>query len=90
MICGEYVHYSTHTLAGRLAEELLLPFYSGSNTRSSFTLFPTENDSNGGSERKVRFGCFGHVSSHSFNRVRRSLYASISVALQTIPKADVV
>ncbi|WP_162900438.1 hypothetical protein [Komagataeibacter saccharivorans] len=53
IICGEYAHYSTHTLAERLAEELLLPFpplpkeavppfYSGSNTRSSFTLFPTE------------------------------------------------
>ena len=26
MICGEYVHNSTHTLAERLAEELLLPF----------------------------------------------------------------
>lgn len=57
MICGECVHYSTHTLVERLAEKhprsslpslkAVSPFYSGSNTRSSFTLFTTENDDNG-------------------------------------------
>lgn len=59
MICGECVHYSTHTLVERLVEKhprpfppslkAVSPFYSGSNTRSSFTLFTTENDGNGGS-----------------------------------------
>ena len=58
MICGERAHYSMHTLVERLAEEhprsfppslkAVSPFYSGSNTRSSFTLFTTENDGNGG------------------------------------------
>lgn len=61
MICGECVHYSTHTLVERLAEKhprsslpslkAVSPFYSGSNTRSSFTLFTTENDDNGGGSR---------------------------------------
>ncbi|TYQ20819.1 UNVERIFIED_CONTAM: hypothetical protein JM85_1386 [Acetobacter peroxydans] len=60
MICGECVHYSTHTLVERLAEKhprsslpslkAVSPFYSGSNTRSSFTLFTTENDGNGGEQ----------------------------------------
>lgn len=64
MICGECAHYSTHTLVERLAEKYprsfpsslkaVSPFYSGSNTRSSFTLFTTENDDNGG-KRTVRF-----------------------------------
>ena len=36
MICGEYVHYSTHTLAERLAEELLLPFPYLPKSRAAF------------------------------------------------------
>ncbi|QOF94998.1 hypothetical protein IFJ82_14410 [Novacetimonas hansenii] len=65
MICGEYVHYSTHTQAERLAEELLLPFYSGSNTRSS-----TENDSNGGmNEPAARGWCDVEACHHGVREV---------------------